>query len=382
MCVITLVETVRPSDGQVGQMWDANPRGGGGVAYRGVENGRNVVRWQKGLDREAMIKLNQSLPMPYILHFRQPSHDTSDSILATHPFCVDDQATSELEGITEGWVLFHNGFWAEWRRKTEALCLASGGRIKGPSGAWSDTRALALAANHMGLMFLEMVNEKVLCLGPNAGEVEMFGGPWLSVKAEGAEKTFVVSNRTWETTTRVTDHRRHAQESTTKLLNAAQDAVTGKAGGTSQPTPFPCSIDRAEGTVGSRDAQQESVQEARQGPVQRSQETSGSPLAHWDGKRACYKCTKRTSAGQLVMRQWYCFQCWSDAIEKNPELLKDRPSVEDILNEALWVGTCERCRVGSSGMKTVSGNSWLCHACWETNGKPNIYYAREHQKSA
>ena len=49
MCVVTLVETVRPTDAQVGQMWDQNPKGGGGVAYRAVEDGTKVVKWKKGL---------------------------------------------------------------------------------------------------------------------------------------------------------------------------------------------------------------------------------------------------------------------------------------------------------------------------------------------
>src|SRR5947207_2287589 len=125
MCVATLVETVRPSDNQVEQMFEQNPKGGGGVAYR--DGG--LVHWKKGLDKAAMVDLNRKLPFPYILHFRQPSHDTSDSILACHPFQIDADATIGTEGTTDGWVLFHNGFWINWRDKLQALALASAHKL-------------------------------------------------------------------------------------------------------------------------------------------------------------------------------------------------------------------------------------------------------------
>ena len=370
MCVVALIETVRPTDIQVGQMWDQNSKGGGGVAFRAEEAGRKIVKWLKGLSREEMVAQNKLLPFPYILHFRQPSIDTSDSILATHPFVVDAQATSELEGTTTDWLLFHNGHWNDWRKKIEALMLASGGKIKGPSGAWSDTRALALAAYHMGFVFLEMVNEKVMCLGPEKGDIEMFGGPWLQVKVPGTEQTFVVSNRTWESQrilNTVTD--------TSRLLADAQRSQIGKAGGTSQHTSFPCSHERTTGDVGTQGTQQEQVQEADSqagtGHGQQARERISTLSSHWDGSRTCYRCQKSTRTGQIILRQWHCFQCWS---ELQPKL----DHVQTVLSEALWVGTCARCRIGSSGMRTVVGNEWICRACWDTNGKPSTYYAREH----
>ena len=295
MCVITLVEKARPSDTQVEQMWDANPRGGGGLSYRAVENSIPVVKWLKGLDRKDMLKLNKELPLPYILHFRQPSNDTSDSLLACHPFQIDEEATTGFEGTTTGWVLFHNGHWNGWRNKMETLTLASGGRIKGPDGPWSDTRAMALCAHHMGFMFLEMANERVLCMGPGERDLSIFGGPWLQVKAPGAEDgaggTFAVSNRTWEkyvctghgTSGASSPAGTTAQETTSKLLAAAHHAVTGshvgtgaseagKSGGTSQERSFCRTSSRNKCSAGTQGHQQERVQEASKGPVQRNVE--------------------------------------------------------------------------------------------------------------
>lgn len=369
MCVIVLIETVRPSENQIENMWDANSKGGGGAAWREA----GFVKWKKGLDKKEMLSLNRTLPLPYVLHFRQPSNDTSDSLLACHPFQIDEDATSGFEGTFDGYVLFHNGYWGEWRRKMEALSLASGGKIKGPSGAWSDSRALALSAHHMGLMFLEFVNERVLCLGPGELDIEMFGGPWLAVKGPDSEETFVVSNRTWEKGYTVTDHRKQAQESTSKLLGAAQAAVTGntsgESGGTSQGRTFPATHERTTPAAGSQGDQQEQVQKGSQGAIhgdvaRGAQRGTGTLEGQ---KQSCTGCGKQTAAGTIILEQWFCYQCWAkhDSRDQEP------------VNEALWIGTCERCRVGSSGMKTLLGDQWLCHACWQTNGKPKIYYARE-----
>lgn len=387
MCVITLVETVRPSDEQIEQMWDQNPKGGGGAAWQDVIRpeeaakvriaaGTHVVRWRKGLDKKGMVAINKELPFPYVLHFRQPSHDTSESLLACHPFQVDAYATTGFDGVIEGNVLFHNGFWTDWRRKLEALALSSGRKL--PTGAWSDSRGLAWAAHHLGLGILEMINEKVLCLGPGPGnyDIEMFGGPWLAVKTpDGGEKdTFVVSNRTWERALPVHVHDRRNE--TSRLLAAAKDVATGqtgKPGGASQQTPFPSAHGRAEEAAGPKGNQQEQVQEGAQGAVsgavEHGTERPKSPLMGWQEgstQAVCTMCRKQTSAGNIIMGEWFCWQCWSKNGERH---------VEE--HAELWVGTCARCKVGSSGMKTVLGEEWLCHACWETNGKPKIYYARE-----
>ena len=364
MCVVALVESVRPSDEQIRQMWDQNSKGGGGAAWRDVMDGVRVVRWKKGLNKDEMVALNTTLPFPYVLHFRQPSHDTSDSLLATHPFQIDEDATSEFEGVVAGWVLFHNGYWNEWRKKLEAIAMT--GFKKLPSGAWSDTRGLAWASHYLGFGFLEMVNERVLCLGPEELDIEMFGGPWLAVKGPSSEKTFVVSNRTWERVS-YTVHDRRSE--TSKLLTAAHEAVSGKVGGTSQVTSFPGADERASYKAGAEGNQQKRVQTEAQGSVQ-GDDTSIDGTLGDEERHACANCTKMTRVGQIILNQWLCYQCWSKHNKISAIGASDQSGM-------CWVGTCQRCRAGSSGMKTVLGDEWLCHACWETNGKPKIYYAKD-----
>lgn len=384
--MITLVESVRPSEEQIREMWRQNPKGGGGVAWRDVASsadaerlslapGSPVVRWRKGLNEEEMLEQNRILPIPYVLHFRQPSNDTSESLLACHPFQIDADATTGFEGVTPGWVLFHNGFWSEWRRKLEALAIAGYGSpgFKGlPSGAWSDSRGLAWATHYLNFGFLEMVNEKVLCLGPGDLDIEMFGGPWLSEKAPGSDQSFVVSNVTWRHIGFTTNDRRHqgGRGGTAKVLDAAKDITTGKAGGTSHQDPFPCShgpVARATGTWGD---QQKHVQETAQGDLQADVRTLqvNRPL----GGRTCGGCHKSTSAGMFLQGVWSCWQCWS----KRPDKAQSGSSEGHVL-EGLWVGTCQRCRAGASGMKTLQGDEWICMTCWETTGRPHTYYARQ-----
>lgn len=378
MCVITLVEAVRPTDEQVRQMFEQNPKGGGGIAWREVINpeeaekfrvtpGVPVVRWRKGLNKEQMVSANKELPFPYVLHFRQPSHDTSQSMLACHPFQIDPEATTGFEGTFEGYVLFHNGSWGGWRQKLENLCIASGGRIKVPSGAWSDTRALAFCAHHFGLYFLEAANEKVIAFGPGELDIEQFGGPWLDVPVPGQQGNIVCSNRSWERTYTVTDRR----NDTSKLLNAAQAAVTPTVrnegtGGSPLGTfrhPYGC----AAGAAGQQSDQQESVQKAAQGTVTRdgTGPTYTPVRAGTLEQRVCTGCGKSTPVGTRILEQWFCLQCWADSTG-----LQAKSPIR-------WTGICRRCKVGSSGMKEVLNDEWICHACWDTNGRPRTYYAKD-----
>lgn len=377
MCVITLVETVRPSDEQVEQMWDQNPKGGGGVAWRELRGKVPVVRWKKGLTRAQMVELNNKLPMPYMLHFRQPSHDTSDSMLACHPFQVDEQATTGFEGTFEGYVLFHNGFWSEWRKKLESLCIASGGRIRMPSGAWSDSRALAFASHYIGQGFLEAANEKVICFGPGEHDIEMFGGPWLEVKAPGSEQTFIVSNRTWERTSYTsTDHRRHGTQA---LLNAAQASQTGSTGGGSQPAGFRSQNDGLAGTAGRRTNHSESIQETSQGSHQGvGGSTSEGPSSLGDGigPGICANpaCRKVTHVGHRLLGSVFCSQCWSGM--RGHATTEHSPS-----SFAQLLGTCQTCKASKASTKTELGDKWMCTECWKNNGRPQIYYVRHRMAS-
>lgn len=381
MCVITLVETVRPTDEQVRQMFEQNPKGGGGAAWREVVDGKKMVHWKKGLTKDQMVEINKELPFPYVLHFRQPSHDTSQSLLACHPFQIDDQATTGFEGTFEGWVLFHNGSWGGWRSKLESFLIASGGRLKGPSGAWSDTRALAFLANYMGFVFLEAINEKVIAFGPDEWDIEQFGGPFNDVKVPGTEGTITVSNLTWQrvTTTPYVPHGGHgyghsgggyARNETSKTLAAAQAAIVPgvrEGGGASQPTSFRREAGATEGHAGATGDLTERVQTPSQG-IGFTNDHIGALIQK--ATRQCVQCKKVTPVGNVILGQYFCLQCWATANKSGHA------------SPLKWIGTCGRCKVQNSGMKTVLGDEWLCHDCWTTNGKPKIYFAKERHTDA
>lgn len=177
MCVILVAQAVRPRENMVRACWMANDDGGG-VAFRGAQDG--LVHWKKGLDLDEMIELAQTLPLPYVMHFRITSSGPSIDAL-THPFPIDENAPTSLQGKTKGSVLFHNGHWARWRD----LCLDAmfkGGR-KMPGGSWSDTRAMAWLAGCFGIGFLEWVDEanRLVVFGPK-GTLDFQGRGWTQVE--------------------------------------------------------------------------------------------------------------------------------------------------------------------------------------------------------
>lgn len=174
MCVIAIVETVRPSDSMVERMWNHN-HDGGGVAWR--ENGK--VKWYKGLDLEAIQGLCRTLPMPYVAHFRLQSVGGLSPTL-THPFPIDDfNAGLDLSGETTGSVLFHNGTWGDWRNVV--LNTAINAQVELPDGDWSDTRALAWAAKIYGKAILPIINEKTVIFGPDFLRITNLNAGWKKV---------------------------------------------------------------------------------------------------------------------------------------------------------------------------------------------------------
>lgn len=182
MCVIAIADEVRPTDEQVGKMFDVNPAGAG-IAWR--EKG--VVRWKKGLELDEVTELCAKVPMPYVVHFRIPSVGGKTPFLC-HPFPVTPEVPLELQGTTKGFVLFHNGHWGRWRESTLEAAVRSNTKV--PGGKWSDTRAMAFHAHIYGSGILEMIDEKSVMFGPD--KVEVFG-------AWSKEGGLWVSNRGWVT---------------------------------------------------------------------------------------------------------------------------------------------------------------------------------------
>ena len=404
MCVIAFVDKVRLTDEQVRQMYDQNSKGGG-VAYRTTNNaGESVVRWKKGLDLKEMSQMNRELPFPYVLHFRVPSHGTSHSPLACHPFGVDADAAFGFEGETNGFVLFHNGLWVDWKTKIQQIAM--NGYVRIPSGPWSDSRGLAWAAHHLGFGLLELIDEKVIAFGPNVGDEEVFG-TWahLAVKdAAGEDHVTLVSNKTWERTVTVTDRRHHhgtQTASTPSTLELAARSIrvddkpaVGTPGGVSQPTTFPSGVtslrDRVEGGHHHSQSVQEAKEAALEGPLQGDAEGTearridaliADAIEDWaevvhtanqgwrDGKR-CVDCRKITEKGITNLGRFLCYQCWAPG-------RRIRPSKA---TSSTTIGMCEVCNTNKAGSRRFDNDQWICRACWEVNGSPRVYYF--HQKTA
>lgn len=186
MCVIIVADDKRPSADMVTAAFDANPSGGGG-AWRH----NKAVVWKKGLDVEAMKELAETLPLPFILHFRIPSCGGPFKELC-HPFPVDKQSTLALEGSTKGFVLFHNGHWNSWKFDTKEMAIKGG--IQLPHGKYSDSRAMAVLAANFGHGILEFIDEKTVVFGPGKGEIYFTRGTdWKEVDGIWCSNDFFVN---------------------------------------------------------------------------------------------------------------------------------------------------------------------------------------------
>jgi hypothetical protein len=174
MCVIACCSIERPTKPQIESMWDSNHYGGG-VAWRELQSdGSTLVRWEKGFDEvEPMIKLAAELPLPYVLHFRIPTYGGTIRQL-THPFVIEEDSRLDLVGTTPEGVLFHNGSWNSWR--SELKIAAIQGKWHLPRGHYSDSRAMAIMAAHMGPGILELIEEKICVLTPT--RLDCFGHGW------------------------------------------------------------------------------------------------------------------------------------------------------------------------------------------------------------
>ena len=189
MCVIVVADKGRPAEYQIDHMWETNEFGGGAAWREGA-----YVRWRKGLTLEQMKEMAAQLPMPFILHFRTPSANTSMLDEACHPFPIEPKVRVDLEGKIKGLVLFHNGNWTGWRHEVKEMAGKNGWPV--PTGPWSDTRAIAWAAAHLSPGYLEMIDQKVVILGPREDELEFFGD---ISSAGGWQRSgnFWVSNMSW-----------------------------------------------------------------------------------------------------------------------------------------------------------------------------------------
>lgn len=184
MCVIAWIDTEarRPSAELVEAMFEKNPDGAG-AAWREVQGDKVVVRWEKGLMKEAgLARLKEIVavaPIPFVIHTRIATIGGIKPNM-THPFPIDQRAQNTLSGTTDGAVLFHNGTWGDWDKEGRAVAVNTGIGI--PVGKWSDSRALAWVCSILGNGFMEFLPaQKGIAFGPYGEDIFVGAGGWEQV---------------------------------------------------------------------------------------------------------------------------------------------------------------------------------------------------------
>lgn len=184
MCVIAINETTRMTEAHVKKMFGQN-KDGAGIAWR--ENGR--VQWRKGLSEEEMKDLCLTVPLPFVAHFRIASCGGIKPEL-THPFPIMKEVPLALKGSSLHPVMFHNGHYSMWEEKLLNFAINNG--VKIPTGAWSDSRFMAMMGAYCGLTALPFFREKIVAFGLE--DMDIWGSGWAEVDG------LYVSNRSWEHT--------------------------------------------------------------------------------------------------------------------------------------------------------------------------------------
>ena len=391
MCVIALVtaDDHRLTDDQIGKMFNNNNAGAGVCWFSQLKNAGPddliSVKWVKGLDEDQVNTLLPTLPVPYAVHFRNPSPNTSTSLNANHPFAINDEVDASLEGEIEGGaVLMHNGFWGQWRDKTLEAAIST--RCPIPAGPWTDSRALAYMANALGAGVLTCINEKVLLFSVDT--IETYGIGWVK-QANG----LLVSNTTWLHTTVMHQGSTHAARVAAAVAAGMSESTGGGSrhgsfcgprlvegqvvregeerlaqGGTAAALGFTANPRRADEAVpGGRDLQEAAQQThaAVSGrPTQPlTPERQGAALTPQDEAVWARRVANGTDCQDCGNGPGYiqnggvrrCWPCWDKASRK--------PSVS---------GTCQTCRTLETTQIVLDTGDWVCDPCWRRQGKPAI----------
>ena len=279
------------------KMWETNPAGAG-IAWRDVFNGEKVVRWMKGLDLNAIKAAIANTDPPFIAHFRIPSVGGHCKDL-THPFPITKDASLDLQGVTTGKVLFHNGHWNAW--KTTLLEAVIKSPLRLPSGKWSDSRTMAILAHNFGLGILELIDEKVVVMGPEADDLDIFG----IIGTTGWQKVdnIWVSNNHWNHTKYTNcmnqwhgQHGGHMQAPSRVIGDADATKQEAEKGGAAAPETF-CGSMRALPSG-------QSVEQEAKGSSGKGGQVNGSLSANRRNapeQKAVLSCDEL-----LEMRRWAC----------------------------------------------------------------------------
>jgi hypothetical protein len=374
MCVIMVVsgyKEARPSKEMIRLGYERNSHGAG-VAWQ--ENGK--VKWLKGMDLATVTKFHKKLPFPYVLHFRAASVGTIDGPHGCHPFPVDAMSSTALSGEAES-VLFHNGFWHDWKSKIVEISIK--GHLPLPAGGWSDTRALAWAGSHLGPGFLELVSEKLVVLS-GKDEPDIYGGldQWSTVD------DILVSNTHWQpskaTTTAIVHNGFYHTTPPASLSNSsATTTKEGSNGGASQSGATFCwGRGGSEAGKDSGTTHAQGGEAHQQGGVQKADEDSVRKEG-MDGTSHPLMAVKCAVCRVAEARTWLnqiprCIKCWmtADTDVLGHEAI-DKPHMEFYANHPIDNRpSCELCHVKKANQRLMSTNEWICSTCWTSRARPPI----------
>jgi hypothetical protein len=164
MCIIAYCKTRKMTTDEAVNCWNANDDGAG-IAW--IENGE--VKMRKGfMCLEDFMRFYATVDvLPHVVHFRIGTSGGNVPEL-THPFLIDKDSPLDLEYHGDGGVLFHNGVLSSWKEMARDYYLRTLSRT--PDGPFSDTRALAVVLNTIGVNALRFVDGRYVVVTPKGFE--------------------------------------------------------------------------------------------------------------------------------------------------------------------------------------------------------------------
>lgn len=156
MCIIFACYKSFPSMKVLEKAAERNQHGAG-IAWWDEKD--KIIRFEKGLksDPAALEPIIKKIRHhPTLIHFRIASVGGIDPDL-THPFPIEPDASLRHSGTSKA-VLMHNGHWFSWKETFRDFCLRH--KLEPPPGLWSDSRAIAFIAAHMGKRILPFLTDK------------------------------------------------------------------------------------------------------------------------------------------------------------------------------------------------------------------------------
>jgi hypothetical protein len=370
MCVIFVADKeVRPTDEMIRFGWADNSHGGG-VAWR--EGGE--VHYSKGLTLDQVLELNAKVPFPYVVHLRKASPGTAEGPYGTQPFPVADDASYALSGVAPDGVLFHNGYWADWKGKLLEYAIRGGWKL--PDGPWTDSRGLAIMARHVGGGALEFISEKVIWFTIDA--IKIYGNGVTEDNRWVEINDILCSNKRWQPVVTGGGRRGAGFIPTTP----ASTAATEVCGGAPQEEHFRSrressrvaspSTPQGDRTEAIQQGDAETVREGVAEQRPRTAESRG-PLLVLPTENLCDDCRTaiakvHNSGGDKKHRCWDCWEKFSKA--------NGRVSGGAFLDmgsgaRAEVVALCQFCWRDQARHVTRKERKPICQVCWLKQGRPD-----------